>query len=403
MQKDTFSFARDCYIMAKPASAKCNLACHYCYYSEKANLYQDSAAKEMSEELLEEFVRQYIRMQTTDHVLFTWHGGEPLLRPLAFYKKAQALQRKYACGKHIDNCLQTNGTLLTPEWCKFLHNNRWLVGVSIDGPEDMHNHFRTNYHGIGSYNKVMDGIRMLQYYNVEWNAMATVNSFNVKQPLAFYRFFKRINSPFIQFTPIVERTTFYEDGRHLSDPDENDSPVESFSVTPDEWGDFCCAIFDEWVRHDVGKIFVQLFDATLANWVGLTPGVCSLAEECGHAGIIEANGDVYSCDHFVFPDYKLGNIRKDNLIGLMYGLQQNQFSARKKLLLPNQCKQCRWLFACHGECPRNRFCKSEDGERGLNYLCKGYKKFFSHVAPYMDTMASLYQQGLPPADIMQML
>lgn len=403
MQKDTYSFARECYIMAKPASAKCNLACHYCYYSEKSRLYQGAATSNMSLQTLERFVEQYIAMQTTDHVLFTWHGGEPLLRPLSFYQKALELQKKYANGKYIDNCLQTNGTLLTPEWCNFLHSNNWLVGISIDGTESQHNHFRSTHNGKGTFRQVMEGISMMQCHGVEWNAMATVNSFNSLQPLEFYRFFRNINCTFLQFSPVVERSAVYQDGRHLSDPDESDMPVEPFSVTPQAWGEFCCAVFDEWVRHDVGKVFVQLFDATLANWLGVTPGVCSLAKECGHAGVIEANGDVYSCDHFVFPKYKLGNIGSDNLISLMYSPQQNAFSYRKRLALPRQCKQCRWLFACHGECPRNRFLMSKDGEYGLNYLCEGYKTFFSHVAPYMDTMAELYRQGRPPADIMQML
>ena len=403
MQKDTYSFARECYIMAKPASAKCNLACHYCYYLEKGNLYQQFPNHDMSEELLEKFVSQYIGMQTTNQVLFTWHGGEPLLRPLSFYQKAIELQKKYAEGKTIDNSIQTNGTLLTPEWCKFLHNNHWLVGLSIDGPEEMHNRFRTNRNQRGSFKRVMEAIRMLQYYDVEWNAMATVNSYNVKHPLEFYHFFRKIGCHYLQFTPIVERITLHEDGRHLATPDDQNPSVASFSVAAREWGEFCCAIFDEWVRQDVGTTFVQMFDATLANWLGMVPGVCTLAKECGHAGIIEANGDVYSCDHFVFPQYKLGNIHSQTLIELMYGIQQNTFSSRKCHNLPHQCKQCQWLFACHGECPRNRFAHTADGEPGLNYLCEGYRHFFAHVAPYMQTMADLYKQGRAPSDIMGMI
>ena len=404
MQKDTYSFARECYIMAKPASAKCNLACHYCYYLEKSHLYdKQSSHNDMSLEMLEEFVHQYIELQTTEQVLFTWHGGEPMLRPLSFYQKALEFQKKYANGRRIDNCIQTNGTLLTPEWCKFLHNNKWLVGISIDGPEELHNHFRMNRHQRGSFKRVMDGIRMLQYYNVEWNAMATVNSINAMHPLEFYHFFKQIGCSYIQFTPVVERIVLHEDGRHLANVDEEASYIAPFSVTAEEWGNFCCAIFDEWVHNDVGKVFVQLFDATLSNWVGLTPGVCTLASDCGHAGVIEANGDVYSCDHFVFPEYKLGNIKEQTLLQMMYGEKQNKFSARKRLLLPSQCRQCKWLFACHGECPRNRFCQTADGEQGLNYLCAGYKHFFSHVAPYMETMANLYRQDIAPAQIMNMI
>ncbi|MGN1214506.1 MAG: anaerobic sulfatase-maturation protein [Bacteroidaceae bacterium] len=403
MQKDTYSFSRQCYIMAKPVSAKCNLACHYCYYTEKEKLYSRVKNEEMTTEMLEEFTRQYIEMQTGDCVLFTWHGGEPLLRPLSFYKKAIEFQKKYAGGRHIDNSIQTNGTLLTPEWCKFLHNNKWLMGVSIDGPSELHDRFRLNRHGKSSFKRVMEGIDMLNYYNVEWNAMATVNSVNAKQPLDFYHFFKKIKCRFLQFTPVVERIMLHEDGRHLANADEEASYLAPFSVSPHDWGDFCCTIFDEWVRNDVGELYVQLFDTTLANWLGLTPGLCTLARDCGHAAAIEANGDLYCCDHFVFPQYKLGNIHEHSLIEMMYGPQQNSFATRKRHDLPTKCRQCRWLFACHGECPRNRFCKTDNGEPYLNYLCEGYQQFFSHVAPYMDTMANLYKQGLPPAEIMKMV
>ncbi len=392
---------RQCYIMAKPVGARCNLACHYCYYLEKTNLYANEQQHEMSLSMLEEYVHQYIDMQTTDDVLFTWHGGEPLLRPLDFYKRALALQRKYADGKHIENSIQTNGTLLTPEWCKFLHANKWLVGLSIDGTQEHHDAYRTNRHGRPSFRRLMEGIRLLQYYRGEWNAMAVVNNINVRQPLEFYHFFKKIRCQYLQFTPVVERIVLHDDGRHLATPDDSAQYLAPFSVQPDDWGNFLCAVFDEWVRHDVGKTYVQIFDATLSNWVGVTPGLCSLATECGHAGVMEANGDLYSCDHFVFPEYRLGNIRENTLIEMMYGRQQTEFSARKRRMLPTQCQQCQWLFACHGECPRNRFCLSTDGQPGLNYLCAGYKKFFAHVAPYMDIMASLYRQGLPPADIMK--
>lgn len=403
MQKDVNSFAHECYIMAKPVSARCNLACHYCYYTEKAHLYHDIPSQEMSLQTLEEYTRQYIEMQTTLHVLFTWHGGEPMLRPLEFYEKAIELQKKYANGRHIDNCIQTNGTLITPQWCKFLHRNNWLVGVSIDGPQHIHDKYRLNRHGKSSFRRVMEGIKMLQYYQVEWNAMAVVNDYTAKHPMEFYEFFKQIHCPYIQFTPVVERIMLHDDGRHLAQPDSETSYLASFSVSPMDWANFCCTIFDHWVRHDVGEVFIQLFDATLANWLGMLPGVCTLAKDCGHAGIIEANGDVYSCDHFVFPQYKLGNIYDQTLLQMMYGEKQQQFSTIKRNSLPSQCRQCQWLFACHGECPRNRFCTTSNGEPNLNYLCKGYKQFFDHVAPYMDIMAKLYQQNLPPSQIMQMI
>lgn len=388
--------------MTKPVSAACNLACHYCYYLEKNNLYRSEPTNLMSVEMLEEFTRQYIEMQTTDHVLFTWHGGEALMRPIEFYEQALKFQKQYAGGKHVENCIQTNGTLLTPEWCKFFHRNKWLVGLSIDGPQDAHDAYRKNRHGRPSFQRVMEGIRMLQMYNVEWNALAVVNDINVKKPVEFYNFFKKIKCQYIQFTPIVERIAIHDDGRHLATPDEASDYMAPFSITPEEWGKFCCAVFDEWIKEDVGRVFVQLFDATLANWLGMTPGVCSLASECGHAGIIEANGDVYSCDHFVFPEYKLGNIKSNTLLEMMYGQNQSHFSARKRLALPKQCQECKWQFACHGECPKNRFCSTPDGEPGLNYLCAGYRNFFEHVAPQMEVMANLYKQGRPCSDIMQM-
>lgn len=403
MNNETYSLGRECYIMAKPIGARCNLACHYCYYLEKANMYSAETQKEMSMAMLEEFTRQYIEMQSTGHVLFTWHGGEPLLRSVDFYEKALELQRKYANGKQIENCIQTNGTLLTPEWCKFLHKNKWLVGLSIDGPQAMHDAYRQNRHGRPSHKRVMEAIRMMQLYGVEWNALAVVNNLNVKKPLEFYNFFKQAGCQYIQFTPVVERIVLHDDGRHLANVDEQSSYLAPFSVGAEEWGRFLCAVFDEWVRKDVGKVYVQMFDATLANWLGVMPGVCTLARDCGHAGVIETNGDVYSCDHFVFPEYRLGNIKDKGLVSLMYGKKQSDFSARKRLLLPRQCKECKWVFACHGECPRNRFCKTPDGESGLNYLCQGYRSFFHHVAPYMETMAGLYRQGLPPAQIMDSL
>ena len=380
-------FQRECYIMAKPAGAACNLACHYCYYLEKGNYYRHLPQHLMSERTLEEYIKQYIAMQTTGHVLFTWHGGEPMLRPLDFYRKAIELQRKYANGLTVENSIQTNGLLLTHEWCRFLHDNQWLVGISIDGTQQMHDTYRRDRRGLPSWQRVVEAIGMMQSHGVEWNAMATIHQGNVHQPLEFYNFFKSIGCKYLQFTPIVE-----SDGQN----------VLPSAVKPKEWGDFCCNLFDEWIKRDVGDIFVQLFDVTLANWLGVTPGLCTLAAECGHAGVIEANGDIYSCDHFVYPEHRLGNIATDSLINMMYGEQQTRFSAKKRLLLPNRCKQCRWLFACNGECPKNRFATSEDGEVGINYLCDGYRQFFAHVAPSMDIMADLYRRGLPPAEIMQM-
>ena len=388
-------FSHPIYVMPKPVGSACNMACRYCYYLEKKKFYPDAGRQMMSEATLEEFTRQYIAAQTTPEVMFTWHGGEATLRPVDFYRKAVALQRKYAGGRRIENCLQTNATLLTDEWCRFLKEEGWLVGVSIDGPQEFHDEYRLTGAGKPSFMNVLRGIRMLQRHGVEWNALAVVNDYNADYPVEFYRFFKQIGCRFIQFTPVVERL---KPDSMLAVVSVN-GEVTDFSVTPEQWGNFLCGVFDEWVKGDVGEVFVQLFDATLANWVGATPGVCTLAPQCGHAAAMEWNGDVYSCDHFVFPAYKLGNIHESTLIEMMGSDRQLKFGADKRDKLPRQCRECRWLFACNGECPRNRFARTADGESGLNYLCEGYSKFFAHVAPYMDFMKRELEAGRPPANV----
>ncbi len=447
-------FAKPLYVMLKPVGAVCNLACDYCYYLEKSKLYRDNPKHVpkhvMSDELLEKFIEEYINSQTMPQVLFTWHGGETLMRPLSFYKRAMELQRKYANGRTIDNCIQTNGTLLTDEWCRFFKENNWLVGVSIDGPQEFHDEYRKNKQGkpsfvkvmqginllkkhgvewngmavVNDYNadypefhdeyrknkqgkpsfvKVMQGINLLKKHGVEWNGMAVVNDYNADYPLDFYNFFKEIGCHYIQFAPIVERIAPHGDGRHLASlaDKEKSTQLADFSVTPEQWGDFLCALFDEWVKQDVGTYYIQLFDSTLANWIGEQPGVCSMAKTCGHAGVMEFNGDVYTCDHFVFPEYKLGNIHQNTLVEMMYGERQQAFGLMKQQSLPTQCRECEWLFACNGECPKNRFACTADGEPGLNYLCAGYHKFFSHVAPYMDFMKNELMNQRPPANIME--
>lgn len=386
-------FSHPLYVMLKPAGSKCNLACRYCYYLEK-HVYSDKTDDSfMSERVLEEFVKQYIESQTMQEVLFTWHGGEPLLRPLSFYKNALRLQRQYARGKHIDNCIQTNGTLLTEEWCRFLKDNNFLVGVSVDGPQHIHNKYRCN-----SYNDVINGIELLNKYGVQWNAMAVVNNINVERPLDFYRYFRdELGCRFLQFTPVVERRD--KDGLLMPGMKEGGELTKT-SISSKQWGVFLCEIFDEWVRHDVGEMFVQLFDATLANWCGVPPGICSLAPVCGHSAAMEYNGDLYSCDHFVFPDYKLGNINSNSITSMMYGERQRMFGQAKRTTLPRQCKECQYLFACNGECPKNRFVTDEYGDFGLNYLCEGYLMFFRHVAPAMDFMADELRADRSPVNVM---
>ena len=397
-------FAKPLYVMLKPAGAHCNLACKYCYYLEKNKLYPTAQRHLMSDEMLEQFTREYIEAQTMNQVLFTWHGGEPLLRSIDFYRKALSLQQKYAGGRRIDNVIQTNGTLLTDEWCEFFAQNHWLVGISIDGPQPDHDHYRLTAAGKPSWKKVMQGIKLLKKHGVEWNAMAVVNAYNANHPLEFYRFFKENGCQFLQFTPIVERLTRHEDGRTLASlADKDEISLSEASVAPEQWGYFLCAIFDEWVRKDVGKIFVEIFDCTLANWMGVSPGICAYSKECGHAGVMEHNGDVYSCDHFVFLEYKLGNIRDHSLIDMLYGEQQQEFSRLKHSSLPRQCKECDMEFACHGECPKNRFMKDKYGDSGLNYLCPGYYHYYQHVAPYMDYMKQELMAQRPPSNIMKVL
>lgn len=397
-------FAKPLYIMLKPAGAHCNLACKYCYYLEKNKLYPTAQRHLMSDEMLEQFTREYIEAQTMNQVLFTWHGGEPLLRSIDFYRKALSLQQKYAGSRRIDNVIQTNGTLLTDEWCEFFAQNHWLVGISIDGPQPDHDHYRLTAAGKPSWKKVMQGIKLLKKHGVEWNAMAVVNAYNANHPLEFYRFFKENGCQFLQFTPIVERLTRHEDGRTLASlADKDEISLSEASVAPEQWGYFLCAIFDEWVRKDVGKIFVEIFDCTLANWMGISPGICAYSKECGHAGVMEHNGDVYSCDHFVFPEYKLGNIRDHSLIDMLYGEQQQEFSRLKHSSLPRQCKECDMEFACHGECPKNRFMKDKYGDSGLNYLCPGYYHYYQHVAPYMDYMKQELMSQRPPSNIMKVV
>lgn len=396
-------FARPIYVMLKPAGSVCNLACDYCYYTEKSKFYPSIKNHILTDELLEKFIKEYMECQTMQDVLFTWHGGETLMRPISFYKKALELQQRYARGRRIDNCIQTNGTLLTDDWCRFFKENNFLVGISIDGPQEFHDEYRRNRQGLPSFYKVMKGINLLKKHDVEYNGMAVVNDYNVDYPHEFYQFFKDIECHYIQFAPIVERLGTHADGTLLSSPDQDSKEVKlaPFSVDSVKWGNFLCALFDEWVQKDVGDFFIQLFDATLANWMGVQPGICSLAKTCGHAGVMEFNGDVYACDHFVFPEYKRGNIHDKTLTEMMYSQEQLKFGTDKYDKLPLQCKECDYLFACNGECPKNRFLKSEDGEAGLNYLCKGYHHYFSHVSPFMDFMKRELMEQRPPANIMQ--
>ncbi len=366
-------FSHPVYVMAKPAGAACNLRCAYCYYLDTSPR-SEAPVSMMSDALLEEFVRQYIEMQTTDSVLFTWHGGEPTLRGLDFYRRVVQLQRRWAGSRHVDNALQTNGTLLTADWCRFLHDEQWLVGISLDGPQHLHDAYRRNAQGRPTHAAVMRGVELCQRFGVEWNAMATVNRATAAEPLAFYRFFRDNGCRYLQFTPVVERVA---------------GQVTSWSVTPEAWGAFLCAVFDEWWRRDVGTMFVQLFESTLAGWVGMTPGVCTMGRSCGHAAIIEADGAVYSCDHFATAEHRLGYLSAETtLLGMMHSEKQRAFGMQKTAALTAECRRCPWLRLCNGECPRTRFALSADGQAGHSYLCGGYRRYFAHTATAMRMLAA---------------
>jgi len=391
------------YVMAKPIGSTCNLNCSYCYYLEKEKLYENRKSLEMSNETLEKYIESYIQAQPTPDVLFTWHGGETLIRDISFYKRVISLQKKYGRGRKIDNSLQTNGTLLDPDWCNFLKDNNFLVGISIDGPEHCHDVYRKNKSGKGTFKQVMRGIEMLQKHQVEFNTLSVINNYNVDYPVEIYNFFKEIGSTYMQFSPIVERiSSTRTDGLALVPPDENvEATLAPWTVDAKKFGQFYIDMFDEWIKEDVGKYFVQLFDAVLAGTIGEQPGVCIFGETCGHASVMEFNGDIYSCDHYVYPEYKLGNIRTHTIYEMMFSDKQLRFGADKRDLLPMQCKKCEFKKICNGECPKNRIIKTATGEPGLNYLCKGYYAFYKYCKPYMEFMQNELFFKRSPANVMQ--
>jgi uncharacterized protein len=390
-------------VMAKPIGPVCNLNCTYCYYLEKEKLYTESGSFKMTDELLESYIKQFIEAQEVPLVTFTWQGGEPTLLGLEFFEKAVELQTKYKGSKKIDNAFQTNGTRLTEDWCRFFKRNNFLVGISIDGPEEIHNKYRKSKAGKPTHQEVMKGIRLLKRFRVDFNTLSVINDANVLKPLEVYRFLKKIGSGFIQFIPIVERRskTTPADGLTLVSPEYTDpAQLTDWSIRSKQFGKFMITIFDEWVRNDVGKVFVQLFDVTLANWVGAPPGLCVFAETCGEAAVMEHNGDLYSCDHFVYPEFLLGNIMETPMGEMMASGRQIQFGKDKRDNLPRQCLQCDVRFACHGGCPKSRIAETADGKPGLNWLCEGYKSFFEYVKPYMEFMANELAHERPPSNIM---
>ncbi|HEY86188.1 MAG TPA: anaerobic sulfatase maturase [Chloroflexi bacterium] len=379
--------------MLKPRGAICNLDCKYCFFLSKENLYPNSSFR-MDDGLLEKYTRQYIEAQRVSEVTFAWQGGEPTLMGLDFFKRAMEFQQKYRKpGMRIDNALQTNGATLDDDWGRFFHEHNFLIGLSVDGPRDLHNAYRINKGGAGSFDQVMRGWEYLKKHRVEFNILCTVHAANANHPLEVYRFFRdELKTQFVQFIPIVERDneTGFQEG----------NKVTNRSVTGKQYGDFLIAIFDEWARRDAGRTYVQIFDVALGAWLGQEPSLCIFRPTCGDALAMEHNGDLFSCDHFVEPNYRLGNIKEIPLVEMAAADQQKQFGQAKKDTLPRYCRECEVRFACNGGCPKNRILHTPDGEPGLNYLCEGYKAFFTHIDQPMRFMANELRHQRPPANIM---
>ncbi len=403
------------HVLAKPTGAICNLDCKYCFFLSKEALYPGSRFR-MSDEVLEAYVRQMIEGQLGPHVSLAFQGGEPTLMGLDFFRRAVGYAQKHARpNAQIEYSLQTNGTLLDEAWCDFFRQNNFLIGLSLDGPQPMHDAYRVDKGGAPTFNKVMRAARLMQQHQVEFNILCTVHAANAPYPLEVYRFFRdEVEAQFIQFIPIVERAapTFNFQPAHPVGATGRslglNSLVTERSVGSAQWGQFLIAIFDEWVRRDVGRVFVQMFDAALAAWVGASPALCIFAETCGNALALEHNGDLYACDHYVEPNYLLGNITRERMIELVASDKQRGFGADKRDRLPRCCRECDVRFACQGECPRNRFVTApgpgpNSGEPGLNYLCAGLHAFFRHVDRPMRIMADLLSHQRAPAEIMQML
>lgn len=392
------------HVMAKPTGPKCNLDCTYCFYLEKEKLYSSPHNWAMPDNVLEIYIQQYIKAQISPLVTFAWQGGEPTLLGVDYFRRIIALQKKYADGRRIANVLQTNGVLLDDGWAQFLAENEFLVGLSIDGPRNLHDLHRRNKGGKPTFDAVVSSIGRLKRHGVEFNTLTVVNRTNSYHPLEVYRFLRETGSGYMQFIPVVERvaSTPAADGLHLIRPQwEQEASVTEWSVEPLQYGKFLCEIFDEWVRKDVGRYFVQIFDVALESWFGLPPGLCVFSETCGQALAIEHNGDLYSCDHYVFPENRLGNILTTPLELLVGSRQQSRFGLDKRDALPRFCRECDVRFVCNGECPKHRFLRTPEGEPGLSYLCAAYKTFFQHIRPAMEFMANELRNHGAPAKVME--
>ena len=399
------------HILAKPIGSICNLDCHYCFYLDRESLFpQHKKASDfrMSDETLEEYIKQYIQCQPGPAIHFGWQGGEPTLLGLNFFRRVVELQKRYAePGKQIHNMLQTNGTLLNDAWCKFLADEKFLVGLSIDGPKELHDRYRVTRGGKPTFDQVWRGLDLLKQHHVEFNTLTVLSRELAYHPLEVYEFLREHCSPYIQFIPLVERDA----AARLKPPAnggrlpilEREPTVEPWTVEPLQFGKFLCEIFDRWVRRDVGRTFVQTFDVQALLWAGYGSSLCIFSETCGRAMAIEHSGDVYSCDHYVSPDFHIGNIHEATLTNMVESPKQRKFGLDKRSTLPKYCQQCEVRFACNGECPKNRFILTPDGEPGLNYLCAGYKLFLNHIKPYMQAITVLIRQKQPVTKIMDIL
>ena len=398
---------RRVHVMVKPTGAACNLDCTYCYYLSKQELLGKPESWRISDELLEEFIRQYFASQNCKEVVFSWQGGEPTLLGLEFFRKVVALEKKY-CPPHVrcENDLQTNGTLLDDQWCEFLYENNFLVGLSIDGPKHLHDAYRKDNAGQGSFDRVFNAAKLLRKHKVNFATLCCVNRTTAQYPLEVYRFLRdQVGAKRIQFIPIVEPVSFRqvapqrwderlmpESGSPRAKPGGEGSIVTEWSVDPDDWGDFLCQVFDEWHRKDLGRIYVNYFEAAVETWMGRVSPLCTQGPMCGKGLALERDGSVYACDHYVYPEYHAGNILKRPLAEMAFSKQQEKFGRMKEGLLPQQCRRCEYQFTCFGECPKNRFIKTPEGEAGLNYLCSGWQKFFSHIdQPVQKIVRSLGQ------------
>jgi len=409
MSKNKQSNYRDIHpfhVMAKPIGPICNIDCKYCFYLEKENLYRNKSQGlsdwMMSDKVLESYISQKFEANSTGVETFAWQGGEPTLLGVDFFRKVIKYQEKYAKDLQFYNTLQTNGILLNDEWCEFFLENDFLVGLSIDGPRELHDKYRVDKGGKPTFDRVMKGIDYLSKHGVKFNTLTVVQKDNSYKPLEVYNFLKEVGSGFMQFIPIVERNTQkkLKNGLSLVLPDKTNAILSDWSVESEQFGNFLIRIFDEWIRNDVGKFYVQIFDIALESWYGKQPSLCIFAETCGRALAIEHNGDLYSCDHYVFPENKLGNIMDSHISKMEESKQQHDFGINKLDTLPAYCKECEVRFICNGECPKNRFLNTPDGDTGLNYLCAGYKKFFNYIDPYMQFMVNELQEQKPPSKVM---